>query len=193
MEERIKIKVYEPDQHRYKFQPHQLEVLNEHFRKNPNPGNLIKKQLAEELDIPLSKVQVWFNNRKRGCKPKANKPENTTRVSKKFTSISDLIHEGRNNFSMSYPPQRNRGSNTPTHDTFSNGEEYYSGKEMISHEQVYPPILKPKDLITNNIYFNQSQQNDVNSMQLNLDTFKPHLTPIKELEAKGLDSSPLSI
>ncbi|XP_032115166.1 double homeobox protein 1-like [Sapajus apella] len=41
---------------------HQKDTLQAWFEKNPYPGIATRNQLAKEIDIPESRIQVWFQN-----------------------------------------------------------------------------------------------------------------------------------
>ncbi|XP_047410761.1 double homeobox protein A-like [Sciurus carolinensis] len=42
----------------------QLRALIKAFRKNPYPGIHCREQLADDIGVPESKVQTWFQNRR---------------------------------------------------------------------------------------------------------------------------------
>uniref|UniRef100_G3UK36 Double homeobox A n=1 Tax=Loxodonta africana TaxID=9785 RepID=G3UK36_LOXAF len=42
----------------------QLHILVEAFENNPYPGIVSREQLAEEIGVPESRVQIWFQNRR---------------------------------------------------------------------------------------------------------------------------------
>ncbi|ORX86785.1 Homeodomain-like protein, partial [Basidiobolus meristosporus CBS 931.73] len=46
----------------------QFKVLERTFHENPKPNSALRKQLAQELDMTLRGVQVWFQNRRAKAK-----------------------------------------------------------------------------------------------------------------------------
>jgi hypothetical protein len=42
----------------------QLQVLNEHFKKNPFPSIEQRSKLSEILDISAKSIQIWFQNKR---------------------------------------------------------------------------------------------------------------------------------
>ncbi|MCJ1426287.1 hypothetical protein MMC29_004190 [Sticta canariensis] len=42
----------------------QIRVLEDHFQKEPKPGTEVKKRLAEQLKLSLSRVNNWYQNRR---------------------------------------------------------------------------------------------------------------------------------
>ncbi|XP_012329169.1 double homeobox protein A-like [Aotus nancymaae] len=46
------------------YSPSQLRTLIEAFMKNPYPGIDYREQLAKEIGVPESRVQIWFQNRR---------------------------------------------------------------------------------------------------------------------------------
>lgn len=57
---------YDPFQikHRRRTTPAQLNVLEAQFESNSKPDVVLRKQLAEQLDMTPREVQVWFQNRR---------------------------------------------------------------------------------------------------------------------------------
>ncbi|XP_023600140.1 double homeobox protein 4-like protein 4 [Myotis lucifugus] len=54
---------------RITYSKDQLKVLFEAFEKDPYPDITVREELAKQIQIPQSRIQVWFQNR-RGRKPK---------------------------------------------------------------------------------------------------------------------------
>ncbi|KAH9809372.1 Homeodomain-like protein, partial [Melampsora americana] len=50
--------------HRRRTTPAQLNVLEAQFESNSKPDVVLRKQLAEQLDMTPREVQVWFQNRR---------------------------------------------------------------------------------------------------------------------------------
>ncbi|EGG07485.1 uncharacterized protein MELLADRAFT_35504, partial [Melampsora larici-populina 98AG31] len=50
--------------HRRRTTPAQLNVLEAQFESNSKPDVVLRKQLAEKLDMTPREVQVWFQNRR---------------------------------------------------------------------------------------------------------------------------------
>ncbi|KAI7870161.1 homeobox domain-containing protein, partial [Spinellus fusiger] len=46
----------------------QHKTLEETFQINPKPNSKIRRHLAEQLEMPLRSVQVWFQNRRAKAK-----------------------------------------------------------------------------------------------------------------------------
>ncbi|XP_027777021.2 double homeobox protein A [Marmota flaviventris] len=46
------------------YSPSQLHTLTRAFRNNPYPGIHCREQLAKEVGVPESRVQIWFQNRR---------------------------------------------------------------------------------------------------------------------------------
>ncbi|XP_070627976.1 double homeobox protein A [Bos indicus] len=49
---------------RTSFTSSQLQTLKNAFTENPYPGIDSREQLAEEIGVPESRVQIWFQNRR---------------------------------------------------------------------------------------------------------------------------------
>lgn len=49
---------------RVNFTPEQLEVLEKAFEGNPYPDAIKREEIAKEADLPETRVQVWFSNRR---------------------------------------------------------------------------------------------------------------------------------
>ncbi|XP_006166859.1 double homeobox protein A [Tupaia chinensis] len=54
----------EDRRHRTSYSFSQLETLNKAFMNNPYPGIDSREQLAKEIGVPESRVQIWFQNRR---------------------------------------------------------------------------------------------------------------------------------
>nr|8EJO_A Chain A, Homeobox domain-containing protein [Ornithorhynchus anatinus]8EJO_B Chain B, Homeobox domain-containing protein [Ornithorhynchus anatinus]8EJP_A Chain A, Homeobox domain-containing protein [Ornithorhynchus anatinus]8EJP_B Chain B, Homeobox domain-containing protein [Ornithorhynchus anatinus] len=46
------------------FNKTQLEILVKSFNKDPYPGIGVREHLASLIQIPESRIQVWFQNRR---------------------------------------------------------------------------------------------------------------------------------
>ncbi|XP_004417214.1 PREDICTED: double homeobox protein 4C-like [Odobenus rosmarus divergens] len=44
------------------LKPMQQGALHAFFQRNPYPGIATRERLARELDIPVFRIQVWFQN-----------------------------------------------------------------------------------------------------------------------------------
>ena len=49
---------------RHRVTPHQLLELEKAFRINPRPDFVVRKQISDQLDMPLKSVSIWFQNRR---------------------------------------------------------------------------------------------------------------------------------
>ncbi|XP_044933195.1 double homeobox protein A [Mustela nigripes] len=54
----------EDRRHRSSYTPSQLHTLIQAFTNNPYPGINTREQLAKEIGVPESRVQIWFQNRR---------------------------------------------------------------------------------------------------------------------------------
>jgi len=54
----------------------QHEILEAHFRQQPKPSTSTKKGYAENLGVPLDKINNWFQNRRAKVKQEAKKAAN---------------------------------------------------------------------------------------------------------------------
>ncbi|TIA91888.1 hypothetical protein E3P81_01746 [Wallemia ichthyophaga] len=62
--------------HRKRTSKHQFNVLEETYQTNPKPAALIRKSLAEQLEMTPRGVQIWFQNRRAKAKAQAKKQVN---------------------------------------------------------------------------------------------------------------------
>ena len=69
------------------FTSQQVNLLEAAYSYSKYPDANLKRLLAMKLDLPVDRVQVWFQNKRtrdqRACKPKLN--ENTNRQVEKYT------------------------------------------------------------------------------------------------------------
>lgn len=47
-------------QSRHHYTQDELQVLRRSFAINPKPSRAVKEQLAEELDLSIDKINIWF-------------------------------------------------------------------------------------------------------------------------------------
>ncbi|XP_062040343.1 double homeobox protein A-like [Lepus europaeus] len=68
----------EPRRCRTNYSPSQLHTLIKAFTNDPYPGIDSREQLAKEIGVPESRIQIWFQNRRsrfnRQRKRKSNEP-----------------------------------------------------------------------------------------------------------------------
>jgi hypothetical protein len=66
---------YTPNEvkHRKRTSRAQLKVLEDHFRRDTKPNASLRKSLADQLDMSVRGVQVWFQNRRAKEKALASK------------------------------------------------------------------------------------------------------------------------
>ncbi len=56
------------------------QILNDHFNKNPRPSQSEMQVIAEQIDLDVNTVKVWFCNRKQSCKRQGQPlPDNTVK------------------------------------------------------------------------------------------------------------------
>ncbi|KAI8388362.1 homeobox domain-containing protein, partial [Radiomyces spectabilis] len=46
----------------------QFKILEKAFRENPKPSARVRHQLAQQLEMTMRGVQVWFQNRRAKAK-----------------------------------------------------------------------------------------------------------------------------
>ncbi|XP_036187400.1 homeobox protein MIXL1-like [Myotis myotis] len=129
----------------------QLKVLFEAFEKDPYPDITIREELAKQIQIPQSRIQVWFQNR-RGRKPK--NPQKSPQREADAAAPGSCQgarpaphHDGRQGLS---PP---RGSGVETLQSsasrFSCGAEHASGQAGLwGHAGVLGANATPPNLET---------------------------------------------
>lgn len=63
-------------QSRHHYTQDELQVLRRSFAGNPKPSRAVKEQLAEELDLSIDKINIWFQNRRSEEKRKQKEQDN---------------------------------------------------------------------------------------------------------------------
>lgn len=63
-------------QSRHHYTQDELQVLRRSFAINPKPSRAVKEQLAEELDLSIDKINIWFQNRRSEEKRKQKEQDN---------------------------------------------------------------------------------------------------------------------
>ncbi|KAI8640545.1 DUXa-paired class homeobox protein, partial [Parasitella parasitica] len=49
---------------RIRFSLEEKEVLERAFKKSKRPTNEVKQRLAQDMDTNVSRIQIWFQNRR---------------------------------------------------------------------------------------------------------------------------------
>ncbi|EIM24305.1 homeobox-domain-containing protein [Wallemia mellicola] len=82
---------YQPFQvkHRKRTSKHQFNVLEETYQSNPKPSAIIRKSLAEQLEMTPRGVQIWFQNRRAKAKAQAKKELDNPQQNSQNQSDSD--------------------------------------------------------------------------------------------------------
>ncbi|KAK9060895.1 hypothetical protein SSX86_018077 [Deinandra increscens subsp. villosa] len=56
--------------------PHQIEQLEKFFKKNPHPTEREREEIGRKLNIEMSRIKFWFQNRRTQMKTQAERHEN---------------------------------------------------------------------------------------------------------------------
>ncbi|XP_051845863.1 intestine-specific homeobox-like [Antechinus flavipes] len=80
------------------FNEVQLDVLLGEFHKNPYPNYSVRSELANRLDVPESRIQNWFQNRraKQSRQLKEKESLNLSGQSQDLGEQSSLVHGSKN-------------------------------------------------------------------------------------------------
>lgn len=60
----------------HRYTQDELQVLRRSFAVKPKPSLAVKVQLAEDLNLPVDKINIWFQNRRREEKRKQKEQDN---------------------------------------------------------------------------------------------------------------------
>ncbi|CAK6442630.1 unnamed protein product [Pipistrellus nathusii] len=120
---------------RTKFSQNQLEVLIKAFEKDAYPDSTVREELAKQIQIPESRIQVWFQNRraKRSSDPKRRPCPGNDAVApgSRQGVFSAPCHHGLQGLSL--PCGSSRGTLQSNAGHFSWGTEQFSwGAERAS-------------------------------------------------------------
>ena len=86
-------RVSSPKRLRFRTTPQQLRILTESFALYPKPDGMMRKQLAEQLQMSERSVQIWFQNKRAKLKT----------MSKLCTPSFDKSRRLNQNFTALYP------------------------------------------------------------------------------------------
>lgn len=50
------------------FSKEQLDILDDIFLKNAYPDIVLREELSDKLEVPESRIQIWFKNRRSRCR-----------------------------------------------------------------------------------------------------------------------------
>ena len=84
---RSNLELLKPKRERIFFKSHQLEILEDLFKKSSYPDVFAREEVAQKINLPDSKVLVWFKNRR----AKARRQGDEVNM-KKFIEKSEEVH-----------------------------------------------------------------------------------------------------